>query len=406
MPSLSASKFDTLRTCPRLYYFQHVLFLERAQTGGARRFGDLLHVGLEAWWKLAGAGDAPWADPVGAHQAGLAAIRRSAMDVRTDPYEHERARRMFNAYALRWEDFEFELLEGQRGGVAVESWFSVDLRDFDGHVIPGWRMNGKKDGIARFHGVPRIVEHKSTSLSLAVDSAYWEDLRLAMQPSIYLDAAASYLREPVDGVLYDVARKPDIKPPMMATPEAEREYTLGKNCTDCGGSNGGKKGKVKGTGVTTIRDPLQPEDEKPDLMIEAPCGTCGGTGMSEQPKLYARCRDKDETVEEYGERLTAALAAAPDAHYTHTIVRRSEEQLAAARNDVAQAAREIDGHFDTMRRTANDRAHLAWPRNHRACRSQYGRRCDFIEACTQHFDPRSSQLYSIRPKQDVKGAAK
>lgn len=402
--SLSASKFDTLRTCPRLYYFQHVLFLERAKAEGARRFGDLFHIGLEAWWKVAGQGDAPWAPPIDvALVEASRAMNLSAKHVQTDAYEVARAEAMLVGYHARWFELEYDLLEGQRGGVAVESWFSIDLRDVDGHVVPGWRINGKKDGIARFGNVPRVIEHKSTSAALDVASRYWEDVALAMQPSIYLDAASTYLSEPVDGVLWDVARKPDINGPQMATPEDQREYTKGKGCKECGGSAGGKRGIVKGSGIVMVPDPAaEPYDANGEGVvpqIEAPCADCNGTGWSEPPRLYAKQRDTDETVDEYRERVTAAIAANPEAHYQQVVVRRTEQQLAEARNDLVCAARDIGESFRVMEQLPNDRAHLAWGRNPKACLSQYGRRCDFIDVCPQGQDPRTSPLYTIRPKQ-------
>lgn len=402
MPSLSSSKFETHRTCPRLYYYSYVLYLERARADGARRFGDLFHSGLDPWWRIAGQGDAPWAPPIdSALVAALSGIHRAAMNVDTSAYEAARAQEMMLGYHTRWVDLEFDLLEGQRGRQGVESWFTTDLRDYDNRVIAGWRMNGRKDAIARFDGVPRIVEHKTTSMPLDVASRYWEEIGLAMQPSIYLTAAASYLDEPVDGVLYDVARKPDIKPPMMATPVEEREYTKGKGCAACIGAakKAADRSGVKSSGVALVEDldaPLPVVAPK----IEAPCMACGGTGWQEPPRLYAKHRDADETVDEYRERVHNEIATEhPDVHYQQVVVRRSDEQLAEARNDVAQAAREIDASVRLMAQLPNDRAHLAWGRNPKACLAQFGRRCDFIDTCPQGVDPRTSPLYSIKAKQ-------
>lgn len=121
--------------------------------------------------------------------------------------------------------------------------------------------------------MPRfVVEHKTTSSDIAPGSTYWRKLTLDTQVSQYLRGVDS-----VDGMLYDVIRKPSIRP-YKATPEESRKYT--------------KAGA-----------------------------------------LYAGQREADETPEEWAERLIADISAKPDAYYRRgTIVRTSEEASEAMRD--------------------------------------------------------------------------
>ena len=117
-----------------------------------------------------------------------------------------------------------------------------------------------------------VVEHKTTSSDITPGSTYWRKLTLDTQVSQYLGAT-----EGVEGMLYDVIRKPGIKP-FKATPEADRKYTK------------------------------------------------AGT-------LYAAQRERDETPEEYAVRLRADISEGPNKYYARgIIVRLPSERIEAARD--------------------------------------------------------------------------
>lgn len=117
-----------------------------------------------------------------------------------------------------------------------------------------------------------VVEHKTTSSDITPGSTYWRKLTLDTQVSQYLGST-----EGVEGMLYDVIRKPGIKP-FKATPEADRKYTK------------------------------------------------AGT-------LYAAQRERDETPEEYAVRLRADISEGPNKYYARgIIVRLPSERIEAARD--------------------------------------------------------------------------
>lgn len=182
-----------------------------------------------------------------------------------------------------------------------------------------------------------VVEHKTTNSDITPGSPYWRRLTLDTQVSTYLGAT-----EGVEGMLYDVIRKPGIKP-FRATPPELRRYTVEKSkaCPEC------KK-----------RAPAAHECADGRIITDP-----GG-------KLYADQNDRDETPEEYAERLRADISEDPNKYYARgVVVRLPSERIEAARDTwlVAGSIRE------SMRLGA-------WPRNPGAC-DAYGRTCDYWDVC-------------------------
>lgn len=190
-----------------------------------------------------------------------------------------------------------------------------------------------------------VVEHKTTSSDIGPGSSYWKRLTLDTQVSQYLGA-----EERAEGMLYDVIRKPSIRP-FKATPPEERKYTLpsSKACPECKRKNGMAPphlidGRVQCAEGRIVTDP-------------------GG-------KLYASQREADETPEEFAVRLRADISEDPNKYYQRgVIVRLPEERREAARDTwlVAGSIRE------SMRLDA-------WPRNPSSC-DAYGRTCDYWAVC-------------------------
>lgn len=77
-----------------------------------------------------------------------------------------------------------------------------------------------------------VLEHKTTSEDCGLGSVYWQKLQLDAQVSTYLVGARSLGHEP-DGVLYDVLRKPALRPyeagktrKVAETPEEYRDRCM------------------------------------------------------------------------------------------------------------------------------------------------------------------------------------
>jgi hypothetical protein len=411
MPSISSSKYQTLRTCPRLFYWEYVRFIERVKQDGARAFGTLYHLGLEAWWRVAGQGDVPWADLDQPLVDALKAIDTGAKHVETDPYEHAKARAMMVAYHARYAELEFERASDADGG--VETFFRVPLLDPDDHPVDGWTVIGKKDALVKLATRTRWtpIEHKTTASDISSVSDYVARLAVDGQISNYVDAATRLGFESNE-VLYDMSRKPDLSPE-RETPEEKREKTQGKGCKECGGSAGGKNGIKKGSGVVMVEDKSWIDADIPGPLphapkVEAPCPECNGTGWKEEPRWKANVRLADEPPIEYGMRVANKIAENPEAYLRQAFVPRSPEQIAEARADLVAATVEIDALYARMRRTVDrvedPRARLVFPRNTSTCLNLYGRRCDFLDVCSGAIkEPTETTLYQIKKKPTPEG---
>ncbi len=411
MPSISASSYAKFRTCPRLYYWEHVLYFERAREDGARRFGTMYHAGMEAWWRTAG-DKSPWLDHDEPLVSALKAIAENAKHVATDPFEVARAESMMVGYHARYYHMEFESPYSDSDG--VELFYDLPLLDERGATIPNWRVKGRKDVVKKFpDGRTKVVEHKTTSAEIHGGSDYWIRLAIDAQCSMYVDAAQQEGLD-VNEVLYDVSRKPGLKP-QLATPEEKKKYTKGKGCTNCGGRAGGKLGVAQGTGKIMVE--IMSAGKKAD--VETKCNECDGTGWKriadktnayESPRLHADQRLVDETPQDFRLRVGEEIREDVDAVYRQGIVKRSTDQLMEMRADLVVTTGEI-GALVSLARNATRSGELGttearrcFPRNTNACTSIYGRRCDFIDVCAGIADPWQSPLYQIKTsRMDVAG---
>lgn len=95
----------------------------------------------------------------------------------------------------------------------VEIQFRLPLRNpATGRSTPNFDIAGKIDGLPHLEdGRLAVIEHKFLSDSLDSDSDLWRILERDPQITLYLYAARE-LGYPVETILYDVVRKPTIKP--------------------------------------------------------------------------------------------------------------------------------------------------------------------------------------------------
>lgn len=244
-----------------------------------------------------------------AFEAAMSALPRTL-----EPFALARAVAMLAGYDAFWSASGFT-------AVAVEREFRLPLINPDsGYPSRTWELAGKVDAIVRGeNGQTWVLEHKTSSEDIGPGSPYRQRLALDGQVSQYVEGAAA-LGYDVHGVLYDVLAKPKHSP-LAATPEELRKYTK-----------------------PTKADPV--------------------------PRLYANQRDRDETVDEYRERIGLAIAEEPHRYYAAIPVVRLEEERDEWRWDVWQLAESMRGSARTGRA----------PRNPDAC-WRYGSPCAFWDVC-------------------------
>lgn len=352
----TTSRLKTLRQCPRLHLYRYILGIQ-TPSGPAAEFGTVAHAAIERWllaWKR---GDMDTRLP-----AMLAVVRDSSLS------DDNKARlsALLAAYHYRWHAAPWEIL-----GVELE--FRYEL---DGNLV-----GGKIDALIRdtTDGRIWIVEHKTTGQDASLGGGYWERLALDVQISIYIDGA-TVLGHEVAGVIYDVLQRPkhELK---TATPVAEREYTQGKGCAKCGGSGGGKKGIVQGKGFYEVVFASE--------VKQNPCDGCAGTGWKcddkgkpQAPRLVARQRDTDETLDEFADRLVDEIAENPDGFLIRGTVVRLEDELPRMRADLIEQIK--------LERAAS--LFNLHPRNPDAC-TKFGSVCHFFDACCSRANIDDTQRF-------------
>ena len=184
---LTHSRLACFRACPRRHYLRYELGLRPEDTGFVLRVGSGFHRALEALDK----GE----DPELAIAEGL-----------DDPFDLALVAAMFDGHRRRW---------GESGLVPVASELAFDLplvNPATGAATPIWRVAGVIDRIVEMpDGRLALMEYKTTSRDFAPGADYWLRLHLDPQLSLYLIAARE-LGHDVETILYDVTRRPALRP--------------------------------------------------------------------------------------------------------------------------------------------------------------------------------------------------
>lgn len=203
---LTHSSTTAYRACPRRYYYRYELGLRPDRISAPLRMGSAVHLGLDARAQ----GRSPEDSLLVAAEAYSTYPAWAVTDDARREWEYERETviRLLHAYFWYWQapDAQITFLD-------TEKVFSLPIRNpVTGAIAKIFKFAGKMDKRVRlFDGRVALYEHKTTSLSLAPDSEYWNNLRLDPQVSAYL-AAARRLNMGVSTVMYDVLRKPQIEP--------------------------------------------------------------------------------------------------------------------------------------------------------------------------------------------------
>lgn len=304
---ITKSRLAVFGQCQRLHDLEYVRGYRPVLESESMAWGSLIHVALEAWWKTHQRGDALL--PLSEAESALATYRADH-PAAIDDAAFARAEVLIVAYDARWAAAmaDYEII-----GVEVE--FVA--------TIPGrkrLRVAGKLDVLLRKRSDGSIwyVEHKTSGADLSAGSTYWQRLRMDPQVSIYFGGCRALGYEPT-GCIYDVLVRPDQRP-LKATPIELRKYT-------------------KAT-------------------------------KTEPSRLYAKQREKDETIDEFKTRIGEAVAASPEAFFARADIVRLESEIEDAQRDIEELALQIRRGPQTG----------VAPRNPNAC-FLYGRTCSFLSAC-------------------------
>ena len=342
---LTNSRMNTAKSCLRREYFAYEVGLRRITVAEYFRFGDSFHIGLDAWKQGEEADDAivkalmAWGKT---KRAGMDAEQEESWQV-----TQEQIARLLSGYFWRWGemDAEMKVLE-------TEFTFSIPLiNPQTGKPSRNFTLAGKMDGIVKLpDGRTALIEHKTTGESIEDPAAdYWALLRCDSQLSIYWQAAKTKGYD-IDTALYDVIRKPTIRPKKLTQAETAKFVSVMEYY--------GEKFEVKVDGPHVIID-----DERRDL------DTSG-----KLPVVH-------ETPRMYGARLTRDIGERPDYYYQRREIGRTQHELDDGLWDAWVTAKIIR---DCQRENR-------WPKNTTQCASRG--RCQYTNICFgAGYDPATDNI--------------
>ncbi len=347
---LTHSRVACAGTCLRKHYFAYELGIRQDRGTPPLRMGGAFHVGLDVLNRGDTVEDDDQSDVDGhglVERAAEKAIESYGVtpdwcitdeDLTDWCVEAEIVKRLVVGYAWRWQDDLIQCVE-------TEQVFDLPVINPEtGAASHLFRRAGKIDKIARLpDGRLAIVEHKTTGKDLSLGSDYWKRLRLDQQISLYMIAAQD-LGYPIVTIVYDVIRRPGIRPRKLTKAEqktlAETHFWYGEPVTD-------------------VR-----------------------VGVPER-----------ETIAMYGARLLVDLQTRPDFYFARQEIPRLDADLDEFRLELWQIAKNL----------RECQRHGRWFRNTNAC-LQYNSRCEYFDICSNTVDvqngppPGFVQLHFVHPE--------
>lgn len=250
----------------------------------------------------------------------------------TDPYLVAKAQALITVWSEKWASKWNEYRV-----VSVEHEFSFPMLNPESEAPSRTFCEAGKMDVVVEH-IPtrtiKVIEHKTTSDSIAPDSDYWDRLRMDTQCSKYYLAASQMNIGDVSGVIYDVLRKPGQRPSQIPT--------LDEN---------GMKIVLDGAGhrimTSTGKKPRETGDSEKGWVVQS----------------------RPETPVEYGARVLSVLRADPDDYFAQREVPRLNKDILEYMEDAWNVSQQI----------LYFRRKGLWARNPDAC-AQMGR-CEMFDLC-------------------------
>lgn len=304
---ITHSRSDCFKTCRKKHLFSYEYGIRSVLDGKALRMGSAGHAGLEALGKTDDLAVA--AEAVRSYYASCP----PQFDAYEWEIECETVLRLICGYEWRWADQKFKY-------VACEQSFELPLTNpATGAASKTFALGGKIDGIVELEdGRLAVLECKFLGDDIGRDSELWRRMRIDSQISLYV-VAARRLGFAVDCVMYNVVRKPTIKP----TPVPLLDDLGLKIVNDANGNRvRTEKGAWRQTGSTD-----------------------NGWTLQTIPM----------SVEEWGEKLATDISQRPEYYFNRVEIARLDQDLAEFESelwDVAKIMRDAqvnDRHY----RTAN-----------------------------------------------------
>lgn len=333
---LSNSRINTYRKCPRMYELKYVLGLKRHRDNEAALDGKSLHQAIELMLK---------------GESERSVVRQVyAQYCEQDPVSAEYKSFMVVAIARAWRRV---YVNDPLEYIAVEQHAEMPLKSpLTGRNSTKHRVQGFIDGIVRHRdGTMWVVDHKLTSDSVGAESDFVKRLGIDTQPFTYI-ALATHLGLKVNGFIYDLVRKPGIRPRGLRNKEIEEL---------AGGA------KWHGHSIETANSEAARIVMKPKAEWE----------MRETPPMYAA-------------RVYAEMVSDPGKYFGRHMMVPSRSELREWHNDLWMTKKLLD-----MSQNQG-----LYPKDTRSCLFPY--RCDFADFCLNRRSiDNPGPEYTITPKEEA-----
>ena len=333
LPLITHSRQDCFKTCRKKHWFAYELGLRPVNDAKALRMGSAGHAGLEALAKTG------FESAIEAVRACYAECPEN-WDITAWNYECETIERLVAGYHW-WYGESVEYIH-------KEFAFNLPLVNPDtGEQSKHFARAGKIDGIVRLaDGRLAVMEHKFLSEELDEYSPLWKRLRIDHQLSMYVSAARD-LGFDIDCVLYDVIRKPTIKPTKVPLLDDD--------------------------GLKVVID-------KSGERVQNKNGKWRQTADKD---LEYTILERTMTSDEWGEKLIADIQERPTFYYQRAEVPRLE-------SDMLEFRRELWDIGLTIRDAQVENRHYRTC-NHNTCGT-----CSYFDLCTQPFDPNTTPQWFVK----------
>lgn len=326
---LTNSRRSCFSRCKRQHWYRYVLKLRSVREHQPLRMGSAIHIAREAFVKQGA-------------EAALGVIEKYYEKHPTDDmYEKVICLTLMAGYTWRYAD-------DPAIHLAVEQPFLCNLVNPEtGNQSRTFSHAGKIDGIIEIPGPggqnrQMLYELKTTGEDIAEGSNYWLRLQYDPQISGYVLAAKAYGFNP-EGVVYDVIRKPTIRPKNIPTLDANGDAIV----LD---ANGDRVYLANG-------QPRKSGDkEKGYVAVTTP-----------------------ETPDQFADRLWESIQENPDFYYQRREITRLDDDLAAWQGDAWGIAKTI---LWCMK-------NRYWPREISKFSCDY---CDYLPICFRNEQPKPGEV--------------
>lgn len=389
----SATSINDYKRCPYLFYLRHVLRLRPIEDAESLRQGTNWHKCLQLLKMIPGDRCPECISPDGTmgptdtcpicqgsgkvpDDLRMALIRHMnhvyahcPSSVELTKWEIERTILLYSAigWDWYWQNDEIET-------IACEVSFKRQINSV-------YSRRGKIDKIIRWSKHLLLEEHKSTSKPIDSGSVYWNHLRLDGQTTLYLIEArhaqlAGWLEEYgisadaplITGMLYDVWKKPLIKPKKLSQADSKKFLTDNKYFDE--------------QFDVVLRYPDM-DKQKPEITIN---GTSVEVTLGTEPKPTKKNPEPSrpfairETPEMFGARLLADIRDNPEKHFARQEIARTDAEL-----------EQLDAeYYNIARLTDISLKRGLWFKNEHSCDATF--RCPFHVICFHNIDVSEGQV--------------